>query len=59
MSPEEKNWIVLNVEPIAIAFKANVLHQVEPLTTSLNQRSKKIIGKKLTVKAESPVAINR
>ncbi|MDN3223532.1 hypothetical protein [Pseudomonas nunensis] len=25
-SPEEKNWIVLNVEPIARAFKANVLH---------------------------------
>ncbi|WP_223454265.1 MULTISPECIES: hypothetical protein [unclassified Pseudomonas] len=28
-----KNWIVLNVEPIASAFKANVLHHAKPLPT--------------------------
>ncbi|CAI8862064.1 hypothetical protein [Pseudomonas sp. IT-P291] len=36
MSPEEKNWIVLNVEPIASAFKANVLHPVKPATRSID-----------------------
>jgi len=28
-----KNWIVLNVEPIASAFKANALHHAKPLPT--------------------------
>ncbi|WP_309677639.1 hypothetical protein, partial [Pseudomonas sp.] len=31
-----KNWIVLNVEPIALAFKANVLHRVKPLTMPID-----------------------
>ncbi|WP_338585789.1 hypothetical protein [Pseudomonas sp. MAG733B] len=31
-----KNWIALNVEPIAIAFKANVLQRVKPLTTPID-----------------------
>jgi hypothetical protein len=31
-----KNWIVLNVEPIALAFKAIVLHQVKPLTVRID-----------------------
>jgi hypothetical protein len=37
MSPEEKNWIALNVEPIAIAFKVNVLHWAKPLTMPRGQ----------------------
>jgi len=35
-SPEEKNWIVLNVESIARAFKANVLHPLMSLTRSID-----------------------
>ncbi|UZE14015.1 MULTISPECIES: hypothetical protein [Pseudomonas] len=35
-SPEEKNWIVLNVEPIARAFKANVLHPSKSLTMPID-----------------------
>ncbi|MFM9487731.1 MULTISPECIES: hypothetical protein [Pseudomonas] len=39
MSPE-KNWIVLNVEPIASAFKVNVLHRAKPLPTPFDYRSR-------------------
>ncbi|CAI8952734.1 conserved hypothetical protein [Pseudomonas sp. IT-P258] len=35
-----KNWIVLNVEPIASAFKANVLHRAKPLPTPFDYRSR-------------------
>jgi hypothetical protein len=31
-----KNWIVLNVESIALAFKANVLHPLKSLTTPID-----------------------
>jgi hypothetical protein len=42
MSPEEKTGIVLNVAPIARAFKANVLQPLKSLTQAIDDRSKNI-----------------